>query len=65
MAQFPYPHLPIPSPQLEFDFRMRVVLNSQSASVAVSDGFKKWSTFSDGNWSGRFGYGLVAVSGTY
>ncbi|KAI0385131.1 hypothetical protein F5Y04DRAFT_269065 [Hypomontagnella monticulosa] len=63
MAQFPYPHLPIPSPQLEFDFRMRVVLNSQSASVAVSDGFKKWSTFSDGNWSGRFGYGLVVSGG--
>ncbi|KAI1097196.1 hypothetical protein F4804DRAFT_352023 [Jackrogersella minutella] len=63
MARFPYPHISIPTPQLEFDFRMRVVMNSQSASVAVSDGFKKWSTFSDGTWAGHFGYGLVVNGG--
>ncbi|KAI1137404.1 hypothetical protein F5Y05DRAFT_69700 [Hypoxylon sp. FL0543] len=63
MARFPYPHMPIPTPQLEFDFRMKVVLNPQSASVAVSDGFKKWSTFSDGSWAGRFGHGVVVSGG--
>ncbi|OTA93178.1 hypothetical protein M434DRAFT_395863 [Hypoxylon sp. CO27-5] len=63
MARFPYPHVSIPTPQLEFDFRMRVILNSQSASVAVSDGFKKWSTFSDGSWAGRFGHGVVVNGG--
>lgn len=62
MERFPYPQRALPTPQLEFDFRMRVILSSRSASVAVNDGFKKWSTFSDGSWSGRFGYGLVVVS---
>ncbi|KAI1417358.1 hypothetical protein F5Y13DRAFT_152591 [Hypoxylon sp. FL1857] len=63
MARFPYPHMSISMPQLEFDFRMRVILNPQSASVAVSDGFKKWSTFSDGSWAGRFGHGIVVSGG--
>ncbi|KAI0886201.1 uncharacterized protein GGS22DRAFT_125716 [Annulohypoxylon maeteangense] len=63
MARFPYPHMAIPTPQLDFDFRMRVVLNSQSASVAVSDGFKKWSTFSDGTFAGQFGCGSVVNGG--
>ncbi|KAI0850861.1 hypothetical protein F5Y00DRAFT_232232 [Daldinia vernicosa] len=63
MERFPYPQRALPVPQLEFDFRMKVILSSQSASVAVNDGFKKWSTFSDGSWSGRFGYGLVVNGG--
>ncbi|KAI1449178.1 hypothetical protein F5Y02DRAFT_251988 [Annulohypoxylon stygium] len=63
MARFPYPHMSIPTPQLDFDFRMRVVMNSQSASVAVNDGFKKWSTFSDGTFAGRLGYGSVVNGG--
>ncbi|KAI1392011.1 uncharacterized protein F4822DRAFT_112995 [Hypoxylon trugodes] len=63
MARFPYPHIPIPTPQLDFDFRMKVLLNSQSASVAVGDSFKKLSTLSEGTWSGRFGYGLVVNGG--
>ncbi|KAF3054879.1 hypothetical protein GL218_07536 [Daldinia childiae] len=63
IERFPYPQRALPTPQLEFDFRMRVILNPQSASVAVNDGFKKWSTFSDGSWSGRFGYGLVVNGG--
>ncbi|KAI1483349.1 hypothetical protein F4774DRAFT_405985 [Daldinia eschscholtzii] len=63
IERFPYPQTALPTPQLEFDFRMRVILSSQSASVAVNDGFKKWSTYSDGSWSGRFGYGLVINGG--
>ncbi|KAI2468118.1 hypothetical protein F4781DRAFT_280389 [Annulohypoxylon bovei var. microspora] len=63
MTRFPYPHMSIPTPQLEFDFRMSVVLNSQSASVAVSDGFKKWSTVSKGTWAGCFGNGTVVNGG--
>ncbi|TGJ83667.1 hypothetical protein E0Z10_g5108 [Xylaria hypoxylon] len=60
-----YPHLVIPTPGLESecDFRMRVKLNSQSASVAVGDGFKKWTTFTEGEWSGRLGYGVVVSGG--
>lgn len=62
MAHFPYPQMSIPQPQLDFDFRMKVVLNTQSASVAVNDGFKQWTTISGGMWSGHFGYGVVVVS---
>ncbi|GAP86610.1 putative upf0311 protein [Rosellinia necatrix] len=62
-APFLYPHLAIPVPGLESDFRMRVKLNSQSASVAVSDGFKKWTTFADGEWSGQLGSGIVVGGG--
>ena len=66
MALFPYPHLAVLVPGLESepDFRMRVKLNSQSASVAVNDGFKKWTTFTEGEWSGRLGCGVVVVSRT-
>lgn len=64
-AFFAYPQMSIPTPQLEFDFRMRVLLNPQSASISVGDGFKKMSTFSEGTWSGHFGHGLVVVSSTY
>ncbi|KAI1821410.1 hypothetical protein F4861DRAFT_518859 [Xylaria intraflava] len=42
---------------------MRVKLNPQSASVAVGDGFKKWTTFIGGEWSGRLGYGVVVGGG--
>ncbi|KAI1806899.1 hypothetical protein F4811DRAFT_508570 [Daldinia bambusicola] len=63
VERFPYPQTALPAPQLEFDFRMKVILSSQSASVAINDGFKKLSTFSDGTWSGRFGYGLVVNGG--
>ncbi|KAI0805016.1 hypothetical protein GGR55DRAFT_656708 [Xylaria sp. FL0064] len=65
MALFPYPHLAVPVPSLEpeLEFRMRVKLNSQSASMAVGDGFKKWTTFTEGEWSGRLGYGVVISGG--
>lgn len=59
---FPYPHLAIPVPGLESDFRMRIQLSSQSASVAVGDGFKKWTTVAKGEWSGGLGCGVVVVS---
>ncbi|KAI0968861.1 hypothetical protein F4678DRAFT_441636 [Xylaria arbuscula] len=64
-ALFPYPHLAVPVPGLEpeCDFRLRVKLNSQSASMAVGDGFKKWTTFTEGEWSGRLGYGVVIGGG--
>ncbi|KAI0149516.1 hypothetical protein GGR57DRAFT_504697 [Xylariaceae sp. FL1272] len=62
-ARFPYPHLAIATPSLESDFRMRVTLNAQSASVAVGDGFKKWTTFTEGEWSGSLGHGTVASGG--
>ncbi|KAI0428357.1 hypothetical protein F5Y09DRAFT_313160 [Xylaria sp. FL1042] len=64
-ALFPYPHLavPVPSVESEVEFRMRVKLNSQSASMAVGDGFKKWTTFTEGEWSGRLGYGVVISGG--
>ncbi|KAI0536872.1 hypothetical protein GGR58DRAFT_474030 [Xylaria digitata] len=60
-----YPHLAIPAPGLESesDFRMRVKLNSQSASMAVGDGFKKWTTFTEGEWAGRLGHGVVVSGG--
>ncbi|KAI0011338.1 hypothetical protein F4779DRAFT_615577 [Xylariaceae sp. FL0662B] len=60
---FPFPHISIPAPHLECEFRMAVVLNPQSASVAVGDGFKKWTTFSEGIWSGYFGHGIVLNGG--
>lgn len=59
---FPYPNLAIPALNLVSDFRMRVKLNSQSASMAVGDGFKKWTTFTEGEWSGQLGHGIVIVS---
>lgn len=62
MTLFPYPHLAIPSLTLVSDFRMRVKLNPQSASMAVGDGFKKWTTFTEGEWSGQLGHGIVIVS---
>ncbi|KAI8624913.1 hypothetical protein F5Y19DRAFT_281774 [Xylariaceae sp. FL1651] len=62
-ARFPYPHLSISAPILESDFRLRVTLNAQSASVAVGDGFKKWTTFTEGEWSGQLGYGIVVGGG--
>lgn len=63
MALFPYPHLAIPSLNLVSDFRMRVKLNPQSASMAVGDGFKKWTTFTEGEWSGQLGHGVVIGGG--
>ncbi|KAI0411663.1 hypothetical protein F5X98DRAFT_356774 [Xylaria grammica] len=64
-AMVPYPHLAIPVPGLESecDFRMRVKLNSQSASMATGDGFKKWTTFTEGEWAGRLGHGIVVSGG--
>ncbi|KAI1077538.1 hypothetical protein F5B20DRAFT_267966 [Whalleya microplaca] len=62
-ADFPYPHISIPAPHLECEFRMTVALNPQSASVAVGDSFKKWTTFSEGVWSGHFGHGIVLNGG--
>ncbi|KAI0118313.1 hypothetical protein GGR51DRAFT_545548 [Nemania sp. FL0031] len=62
-ALFPCPHVAIPVPSLESDFRMRVKLNAQSASMAVGDGFKKWTTFTEGEWSGQLGCGVVVSGG--
>ncbi|KAI1323594.1 hypothetical protein F5Y16DRAFT_383265 [Xylariaceae sp. FL0255] len=62
-AQIPSPHLSVPTPRLEYDFRMRVTLNAQSAAMAVSDGFKKWTTFTGGEWSGKIGHGIVVSGG--
>ncbi|KAJ8130006.1 hypothetical protein O1611_g3624 [Lasiodiplodia mahajangana] len=62
-ALFPCPHVAVPVPSLESDFRMRVKLNAQSASVAVGDGFKKWTTFTEGEWSGQLGCGIVVGGG--
>ncbi|KAI1183212.1 hypothetical protein F5B17DRAFT_417011 [Nemania serpens] len=63
MMLFPYPNLAIPALNLVSDFRMRVKLNSQSASMAVGDGFKKWTTFTEGEWSGQLGHGIVISGG--
>ncbi|KAH9895379.1 hypothetical protein F4778DRAFT_794244 [Xylariomycetidae sp. FL2044] len=65
MIQFPYPNVSIPRPNFESEFRMKIVLSSQSASVAINDGFKKWTTFTEGTWSGRFGHGIVDGGGQY
>ncbi|KAI0403907.1 hypothetical protein F4802DRAFT_607850 [Xylaria palmicola] len=62
-APFPCPHLAIPVPILEPDFRMRVRLSSRSASMAAGDGFKKWTTFTEGEWSGQLGCGTVVGGG--
>ncbi|KAI1755641.1 hypothetical protein F4782DRAFT_361945 [Xylaria castorea] len=62
-SPFPCPHIAIPAPGLEPDFRMRVKLNSKSASVAVSGGHKKWTTFTEGEWSGQLGCGVVVSGG--
>ncbi|KAI8951779.1 hypothetical protein F4801DRAFT_262241 [Xylaria longipes] len=63
-SPFPCPHIAIPVPGLEPDFRMRVDLNSKSASMAVGGGgHKKWTTFIEGEWSGRFGSGTVVGGG--
>ncbi|KAH8164192.1 hypothetical protein CIB48_g4049 [Xylaria polymorpha] len=59
----PCPHIAIPVPGLEPDFRMRVKLNSKSASMAVSGGHKKWTTFTEGEWSGQLGCGEVVSGG--
>ncbi|KAI1130015.1 hypothetical protein F5Y10DRAFT_236812 [Nemania abortiva] len=62
-ALFPCPHVAIPVPGLESDFRMRVKLNAQSASMAIGDSFKKWTTFTEGEWSGQLGCGVVVGGG--
>ncbi|KAI0440167.1 hypothetical protein F4803DRAFT_489317 [Xylaria telfairii] len=59
----PYPHIAIPVPGLEPNFRMRVKLNSKSASMAVGGGHKKWTTFTEGEWSGQLGCGEVVSGG--
>ncbi|RYP87826.1 hypothetical protein DL769_000418 [Monosporascus sp. CRB-8-3] len=66
-SKFPYPHVSIPAPRLESDFRIRVTLSAQTATVAGGGGDglrkKRWTTFSGGTWSGRFGYGTVVSGG--
>jgi hypothetical protein len=57
-----HPSLSLPPPLLEVDFRMRVVLNPNVATMAVGDDFKRWTTFTDGVWSGSTGTGCVVVS---
>jgi hypothetical protein len=57
-----HPGLSLPPPRLEADFRMKVVLSSNVATLAVGDGFKKWTTFTEGVWSGNIGTGSVVVS---
>ncbi|CAJ2504279.1 Uu.00g116730.m01.CDS01 [Anthostomella pinea] len=55
---------PIPPPNLSSDFRMKVTLSAQSASVAVGGGgFKKWTMFAGGVWSGQLGSGVVVSGG--
>ncbi|KAI0458155.1 hypothetical protein F5B21DRAFT_461552 [Xylaria acuta] len=64
ISPFPCPHIAIPVPGLEPDFRMRVKLNSKSASMAVGGGgHKKWTTFTEGEWSGQLGCGVVVSGG--
>ncbi|KAI0487556.1 hypothetical protein F4859DRAFT_261018 [Xylaria cf. heliscus] len=64
-SPFPCPHIAIPVPALQPDFRMRVKLNSKSASMAVGGGQanKKWTTFTEGEWSGQLGCGEVVGGG--
>ncbi|KAI0125313.1 hypothetical protein BJ170DRAFT_673576 [Xylariales sp. AK1849] len=58
-----HPSLSLPPPQLETDFRMAVILNPKVATVAVGDGFKDWTTFTEGVWSGSLGNGTVIGGG--
>ncbi|ETS84396.1 hypothetical protein PFICI_02421 [Pestalotiopsis fici W106-1] len=58
-----HPGLSLPPPRLEADFRMKVVLSSNVATLAVGDGFKKLTTFTEGVWSGNVGTGSVVDGG--
>ncbi|KAI1863092.1 hypothetical protein JX265_007472 [Neoarthrinium moseri] len=58
-----HPGLSLPPPVLEIDFRMRVVLNTNVATMAVGDGFKQWTTSTEGSWSGTIGHGTVIGGG--
>ncbi|KAH8661962.1 hypothetical protein BX600DRAFT_307212 [Xylariales sp. PMI_506] len=58
-----HPALSLPPPQLELDFRMAVVLNTNVATMAAGDAFKKWTTFIEGAWSGGIGTGVVLSGG--
>lgn len=60
-----HPALSLPPPQLESDFRMKVMLSSNVATMAVVEGAKNWTTFTEGVWSGSLGTGTVVVSMSY
>ncbi|KAK7915118.1 hypothetical protein PG985_012821 [Apiospora marii] len=51
------PALSLPAPGLELDFRMVLELSDATATVAAGDHFKKFTTFTDGAWSGSIGSG--------
>ncbi|KAK8104834.1 uncharacterized protein PG998_011867 [Apiospora kogelbergensis] len=51
------PNLSLPAPQLEPDFRMVLELSDATATVVAGDNSKKYTTFTDGAWSGRIGSG--------
>ncbi|KAK7984511.1 family F xylanase [Apiospora arundinis] len=53
------PNLSLPAPELEPDFRMILELSDASATVATGGNFKKYTTFTNGVWSGRLGSGTV------
>lgn len=57
------PNLSLPAPQLESDFRMVLELSDATATVVAGDNSKKYTTFTDGAWSGRIGSGTVIASG--
>ena len=52
----------LPAPELEPDFRMILELSDATATVAVGDSFKNYTTFTNGVWSGRIGSGTVIAS---
>ncbi|KAK7985750.1 hypothetical protein PG996_005013 [Apiospora saccharicola] len=51
------PTLSLPAPALELDFRMVLELSDATATVAAGDHFKKYTTFTEGVWSGSLGRG--------
>ncbi|ORY55647.1 uncharacterized protein BCR38DRAFT_490987 [Pseudomassariella vexata] len=51
----------LPLPILDLDFRMAVTSNPNVATVAIGPGFKKWTTFTEGAWSGVLGSGSVVT----
>ena len=56
------PTLSLPAPALELDFRMVLELSDATATVATGDHFKKYTTFTEGVWSGSLGRGTLIAS---
>ncbi|KAK8123053.1 hypothetical protein PG984_011723 [Apiospora sp. TS-2023a] len=57
------PTLSLPAPRLELDFRMVLELSDATATVAAGDHFKKYTTFTEGVWSGKLGSGIMIEGG--